>query len=286
MESFLIAAGVTSFVLGAAMTLFAWNIVRQNRRRDAARLELLTGLAFPDGVPAELDRPFRAPDAPERHELPQPVHIVEIGKSNAPAIDEFLSERSMATRNEPLISESVIDPMPTPDALFREPEKSGAGSRRMFALAAVAAVLLVAIGTYKVVARSSAGVTRSHAVVVPVAPEPSAHPESRIELLSLDHRATSAGFVVTGRLRNPADGASLQNVIAVIDVLDRDGRVLATASAPIKQAVLNAGDSSEFLVAAADAPKVARYRVEFYANGGAPIPQIDLRNRQVSSHSE
>ena len=118
--------------------------------------------------------------------------------------------------------------------------------------------MLVAIGTYKVFARSSAGVTRSHAVVVPVAPEPSAHPESRLELLSLDHRTTSAGFVVTGRLRNPPDGASLQNVIAVIDVLDRDGRVLATASAPIKQAVLNAGDSSEFLVAAADAPKVAR----------------------------
>src|SRR5262245_20307203 len=112
MESFLIAAGVTSFVLGAAMILFAWNIVRHNRRRDAARLELLTGLAFPDGVPAELDRPFRAPDAPERHELPQTAHIVEIGKSSAHAIDEFLSERSVATRNEPLINESVVDSMP------------------------------------------------------------------------------------------------------------------------------------------------------------------------------
>ena len=107
-----------------------------------------------------------------------------------------------------------------------------------------------------------------------------------IELLALDHRTTAAGFVVTGRLRNPAGAEALQSVIAVVEVLDRDGRVLSTASAPLKQAVLKAGESSDFFVAAADAPNVARYRVEFYAKGGEPIPQIDLRRAQVSSRSE
>jgi hypothetical protein len=290
MESFLIAAAVTSFVVGAAMILFAWNIVLQNRRREAARVELLSGLAFFEGVPAELDRPFRAPEAPERDERPQIVHIVEIGKPTSPAIDEFPSERSLETRTE-RVAEATLqtrheetmpipaEEMTTTETLFREPEKSGAASRRTIALAAVAVVMLVAIGAYKLFSGPRPMQTHSEAVAAPASV---AHHESRIELLALDHRTSSAGFVVTGRLRNPADGASLQNVIAVVDVLDRDGRVLTTASAPIKQAVLNAGESSEFLVAAADAPKVARYRVEFYAKGGEPIPQIDLRNRQVS----
>ena len=91
---------------------------------------------------------------------------------------------------------------------------------------------------------------------------------------------------MTGRLRNPDGAAALQNVIAVVDVLDRNGRVLTTASAPIRQAVLSAGESADFVVAAADAPNVARYRVEFYTKGGEPIPQIDLRRAQMSSRSE
>lgn len=286
MESFGIVAAVMSFVVGAAMIVFAWSIVRQNRRREAARVELLSGLAFSEGAPAELDQPFRPSEASERDERPQIVHIVEIGKPSSPAIDEFLSERSLETRSERVVPR-VFEPMPiaaeqmtTTETLFREPEKSGAASRRTIALAAVAMVLLVAIGAYKLLSGPRPTLTHSEAVAAPASV---AHHESRIELLALDHRTTPAGFVVTGRLRNPADGSSLQNVIAVVDVLDRDGRVLTTASAPIKQALLNAGESSEFLVAAADAPKVARYRVEFYSKGGEPIPQIDLRNRQVSS---
>ena len=42
MDSLLFAAGLTSFGLGAAMTVFAWNIVRQNRRREDARKRGLT----------------------------------------------------------------------------------------------------------------------------------------------------------------------------------------------------------------------------------------------------
>ena len=107
MDSLLIATGLTSFGLGAAMTLFAWSIVRENRRREAARVELLSGLAFPDGAPAELALPaidvFRQDDG-----------IVS---------DEFPSERTTAT-----------------ERLFREPAKSGAASRRTIALAAVCAV--------------------------------------------------------------------------------------------------------------------------------------------------
>ncbi|MGE5837551.1 MAG: hypothetical protein ACM4AI_23965 [Acidobacteriota bacterium] len=297
MESFLIAIGVTSFVLGAAMILFAWNVVRQNRRREMARAELLSGLAFPEGVPqhvpAELDRPFRRPVADGRDEQPGSLQIVDVGR-NQPAIDEFPSERtrevlagtSTLLRPEQTVETVTRDETET-ERLFREPEKSGAASRRSIALAAVFIVMTILVGTYRWISRppvlTRPAVTTSVEAEVPA---PAARQESRIELLALDQRNTPAGFIVTGRLRNPAGGAALQNVIAVVDVLDRNGRVLTTASAPIKQAVLGAGEATDFVVAAADAPNVARYRVEFYAKGGEPIPQVDLRRQQVSSRSE
>jgi len=297
MESFLIAVGITSFVLGAAMILFAWNIVRQNRRREMARAELLSGLAFQDGVPqhvpSELDRPFRRSETDRRDEQLDSLHIVDVGRHHH-SIDEFPSERrpevlagtSTLLRPEQTVERAAEEATET-ERLFREPEKSGAASRRSIALAAVFVVMTILVGTYKLFSRphvlAPPALTSSVEAEVPA---PAARQASRLELLALDQRNTPAGFIVTGRLRNPAGGAALQNVIAVVDVLDRNGRVLTTASAPIKQTMLSAGESADFVVAAADAPNVARYRVEFYAKGGQPIPQIDLRRQQVSSRSE
>jgi hypothetical protein len=301
MESFLIAVGVTSFVLGAAMILFAWNVVRQNRRRETARLELLSGLAFPEGAPQHLpedvlpvlDRPFRRAVTDHLDEPPRTTQILDVARHDR-AIEEFPSEHRLEAptgsgtlfRCEQTM-ETAAEETTATERLFREPEKSGAASRRSIALAAVFVVMTIVVGTYRLfsgphVAARPAVMTSVEATV----PAPVAHQESRIELLALDQRNTPAGFIVTGRLRNPAGGAALQNVIAVVDVLDRNGRVLTTASAPIKQVVLSAGESADFVVAAADAPNVARYRVEFYVKGGEPIPQIDLRRQQVSSRSE
>ena len=96
------------------MILFAWTIVRQNRRREDARVELLSGLAFPDGVPVTAEvAPIDA----------FPLHVQL-------ASDEFLSEATTAAPAE---------------TLFREPEKSGAGSRRMIALAAVCAITVMVV---------------------------------------------------------------------------------------------------------------------------------------------
>jgi hypothetical protein len=233
------------------MTLFAWTIVRENRRREAARLELLSGLAFPDGVPVAATA--AAFDVMRGND--------ELGA------DEFLSER-------PTTSES----------LFREPAKSGAASRRTIALAAVCAVMVIGVGTFKLFSAT----TTSH-TPAPAAPAPAAsvtRPEARVELLALDHATTPAGLVVTGRLRNPIGGAPLHDVVAVVDILDHAGRVLTTARASIGRGVLNAGEWSDFSVAASKATNVARYRVEFHAREREPVPQIDLRPVGPSSRSE
>ena len=259
MDSLLITTGLTSFVLGAAMTWFAWSIVRQNRRREAARVALLSGLAFPDGAP-----------------VVSPAADVDLIAFRALASDEFPSESATPIEQATIDRTSAIERATTIEMLFREPEKSGAASRRTIALAGVCVVMGIAVGTYKVVSTTVAPPPAAAATAPAPAP-PATAPEARVELLALDHASTPAGLVVTGRLRNPADAASLHDVVAVVDVLDQTGRVLTTARASIGRANLNAGESSDFTVATAKTADVARYRVVFHARERKSVPQIDRR---------
>jgi len=275
MDSLLITTGLTLFALGAAMTWFAWSIVRQNRRREAARVALLSDLAFPDGAP-----------------VVSPAADVDLIASRALASDEFPSESATSIERTNTIGRatsidrtSAIERATTIEMLFREPEKSGAASRRTIALAGVCVVMGIAVGTYKVVSTTVAPPAATAATAPAPAP-PATAPEPRVELLALDHASTPAGLVVTGRLRNPADAASLHDVVAVVDVLDQTGRVLTTARASIGRANLNAGESSDFTVATAKTADVARYRVVFHARERKSVPQIDRRPATPTSQSE
>ncbi len=279
MDSLLITTGLTLFALGAAMTWFAWSIVRQNRRREAARVALLSGLAFPDDAP-----------------VVSPAADVDLIASRALASDEFPSESATPIARTSAIARatatertSAIERATTIEMLFREPEKSGAASRRTIALAGVCVVMGIAVGTYKVVSTTvapPAAAAGTAPAPAPAAAPPATAPEARVELLALDHASTPAGLVVTGRLRNPADAASLHDVVAVVDVLDQTGRVLTTARASIGRANLNAGESSDFTVATAKTADVARYRVVFHARERKSVPQIDRRPATSTSQSE
>jgi hypothetical protein len=270
MDSLIFAAGLTSFGLGAAMAVFAWNVVRQNRRREAARTALLSGLAFPDGVP-DTAMSFRAADDVVVESAPRTSDILAIDDFRD---DEFRSELSLP-----------------PETLFSEPEKSGAASRRTIALAAVAVVMMIAIGTYRWFAGPAANAASepepsgASATTVAVTTPVEVAADPRVELLALNHSMTPAAFLVTGRVRNPAGGTPLHDVVAVVHVLDRAGRVLMTVRAPVRRPVLNAGEWADFSAAASKATNVARYRVEFNARERESIPQIDLRQTEAGSPS-
>ena len=110
MESAILAMGLTSFALGGVMTLLAWNAIRQNRRRDAARTALLSQLAFPGGPPEA------------------------VTAAPASAFDLFRADE--APRESPLGTEP----------LFTKPESLGADSRRTLALGALSMAIAFAIG--------------------------------------------------------------------------------------------------------------------------------------------
>lgn len=258
MESGIFVAGLMSLALGGAMTLFAWNVIRQNRRREAARTALLAQMTFPGGMP--------------RDAVPDPADAVGLFR-----INEFPRESSV--RAPPL---------------FSEPEPSGAASRRTAALAAVSVAFAIVVGTYwwfasadtsSAAARSAAPASAAVASATTVSVPSPVQTPPRVELLSLSYRATPGAFLVTGQVRNPAGGAPLRDVIAVVEVMDEAGRVLMTVRAPLTRRALNAGEDAAFSATASKATNVARYRVEFQNAARVVIPHVDHRPQAANSRS-
>ena len=253
MEFGIFAVGLTSLALGGAMTLFGLNAIRQNRRREAARMALLSHMAFPGGMPrdAVTDPPIDA------------VGLFDV--------DEFQRE------SPPVATET----------LFTKPEPLGAVLRRRVSLALIGVAFAFAIGAFyglaspdarpaaaRGAALSSDGVVRAttESVPSPVQTAP------RVELLALNYRATPAAFLVTGQVRNPAGGSPLNDVVAVVEVIDGAGRVLVTVRAPLTRQGLNAGEDWTFSATASKATNVARYRVEFQDTARVVIPHVDRRH--------
>jgi len=259
MESGIFAVGLMSLALGSVMAVVGWKALRQNRRREIARTTLLSQLAFPDGMP---------------------VHAVagpSIDAGGVFGVDEFRSESSV---------ENVAT-----ETLFSEPAPSGTASRRTAALAAIGVTFAIGLGSFwwlagadlkapETTASPASDAAASATTVSVPAPVQTA---PRLELLSLTHRITPAAFVVTGQVRNAAGGGPLDDLVAVVEVMDPAGRVLTTVRAPLKRSGLGSGEFSEFSASAAKATNVARYRVEFQDGTRTMIPHFDRRPQMANS---
>jgi hypothetical protein len=76
-----------------------------------------------------------------------------------------------------------------------------------------------------------------------------------LELLALEHERDGNRLVVRGLLRNPANAADRDGVMAVVMLYDHDGALLGSGRA--------GGDTTPFVVAIANAEDVERFRVSF-----------------------
>ena len=262
MESLVLVTGLTTLGLGGAMTLFAWNVMRQNRRQEAARVQLLSTLTFPDRS-----------------------RIDNSGPEASFQVDEFEADQ-FRREAEPGPAVAVAT-----NGLFAEPEKSGASSRRTLALAVVFLAMAAIVGAYRLLHGTTAAVPSEGATVttMSVAPKPEAavaSHDARVELLQLDHHVTANGLIVTGRVRNPSEGAPLHNVVAVVIIKDDAGRSLTTVSVPVLDPVLDAGESSEFSATAVKAANMSGYSVRFDSRERESIPQINRRPAETTPRSQ
>lgn len=98
-----------------------------------------------------------------------------------------------------------------------------------------------------------------------------------LELLSLRHDVKEDTLTVTGLVRNPADGPSLDRITAVVFLFDDKGSFLASGRSPLDFTTLAASEESPFVVTVNKPVGVARYRVSFRRDDAGIVPHVDRR---------
>jgi len=270
METVLLGVTMVSLVIALVMSVSAWRVTRDEKRRSAARVAALSiAASAPASVPGQggpadhaigfqsrpavVEKPLpRAPWAPAptaAHGQSRPVAMAtpagpELPLQAAPAAREISHSSGFLSGGT-------------------GPERTGGGQR---SLAVAAAVLFVGLLGGLVFMMSGPRGTSAAAV----------GPNSPLELVSLRHDRKNEKLAVSGLVRNPAAGKPVERLSAVVFLFDRQGTFVTSAKADIDFLKLGAGDESPFVVSL-DAPAtVARYRVSFRTDEGV-MPHIDRR---------
>jgi hypothetical protein len=274
MEILLLGVTVVSLIVALVMSLSAWRLSRDEKRRSAARVAALSIAAS-------------APEASQGQGGQSPS-IEAIGfQARAPMVEKPRMRAPWAPA--PVASEAparsaIVVPPPVPDLTLNtagatrnlshasgflgaeaQPAVQASGSRQR-SLAAAAVVLFV--GLLGGLVWMMSGPRGTSAVAV--------GPNSPLELVSLRHDRQSEKLAVSGLVRNPAAGQPVERLSAVVFLFDKQGAFVTSAKADVDFLKLGAGDESPFVVSL-DAPAtVARYRVSFRTNDGV-VPHVDRR---------
>lgn len=148
-----------------------------------------------------------------------------------------------------------------PQSMFASASTDGRSLTTPAIATAVAALILIAGGT---VLRNDTqpGADRAGAAA--------------LELVSMRHAREGRTLTVTGLVRNPAAGAPLSGVAALVFAFDRGGEFVASGRGALELPVLQPGEEAPFAVTVTDLPDVGRYRVSFRTQAG-PLRHVDRR---------
>lgn len=106
-----------------------------------------------------------------------------------------------------------------------------------------------------------------------------------LELVVLRHQRRGEVMAISGLVRNPPGGRTIQSLSAVAFTFDKQGGFLASGRAPLDFPLLQPGDESPFTVTVPNSPGIGRYRVTFRTQSGI-VPHVDRRSdSQVALHS-
>ena len=241
---------VTGLSLGIAalLGLLLTRLMREDRRRENARVALLTELSV------------------ERRPAPQPV-AEGLRPAAVPPADRLadLELRPGAAA--------------VPDAaggLFQPAAEPPAWPRRLAVMAAMA--VMVALG-----ALAWRALPDRPAPAVAAATPAEATP---LDLLSLRHDHDGGVFIVTGLMQNPRGGAALTGVEATVLAFGDDGAMLASGRAPLDFTVVTPGDESPFVIRVPVERTVARYRVGFRTADGRVLAHVDRRQPDSTARKQ
>jgi hypothetical protein len=242
---FLLLVTLISLLLAVIMSVIAWRVAREERRRSEARVAALAA-DIHDSSPAERDWDLRQPaDAP--------VSLPAAG----------LFQTSQAERTSP-----------------RFAAVAGIGVLVLGSVAAVA--LMLGNGSSAATARVASGgtsATGASATNVATTKDSANAAPVPLELLALGHERDGDRLTVRGVVRNPASGREVDSVTAVVFLYNRDGGFVSSGRAPIQSSALVPGGESDFTVTVPGAGDVGRYRVSFRTEDFV-VPHVDYRDRR------
>jgi len=269
---FLLLVTVASMVVAVIMGVVAWRIAGEEGRRSEARIASLAA----DIHAAPIVAPARWADAgvPHRAEIGLRVEPARLASAPArasagqPWHDELELQPGAAVASNP----GLFMATQTPPTGSRWPVVFGIGTLAVGAAAALAIVL-------------SAGprsVAHDRGAVPAATPAPAAVP---LELIALGHERDGDRLTVRGVVRNPAAGAAIGGVTAVVFLFNREGGFLASGRMAVQSSTLLPGGETTFVVTVPGASDVGRYRVSFRTDDRI-VPHVDRRKLEGGRSTE
>jgi hypothetical protein len=277
--TFLLIVTISSMLLAALMSVIAWRIAAEERRRSEARIAALAAEIHASTDAASISLPAAATGTtgPRRAEIGlrgEPARLTSVGPRQPARWDEDLALRpDRATRDVPLFTGV----------------QAGEPRSRLATIAIVGALVVAgAAAGILVASRSGRGTVHAPVIVPQVSDTSATAPDSSssgasgsaltipLELLALGHERTGDTLVVRGVVRNPAGGAAVDPLAVVVFALGDDGGSVATGRTPVGSTPLAAGAETPFVVTIPGAAGVARYRVSF-RTGDRVVPHVDRR---------
>jgi hypothetical protein len=159
-------------------------------------------------------------------------------------------------------------PRPVPVAAMFDTQPRPSVNGRPMMRTAVFAALSVALIVFAAMANRDRD---------PQPPTAAAAEAAPLELMTMRHARKSDALVVSGLVRNPAAGARLERVAAVVFAFDRSGGFVASSRADLDFTALAPGAESPFVVTVPALAEVGRYRVSFRTEAGV-LPHVDRRS--------
>lgn len=253
--TFLLVVTIASLLLAAIMSLVAWRIASGERRRSEARVAALAAEIHAAPLRSARVASFAAPRAASRQDEDLPIRPAAHGNSGPTLFEQPQSNRG----SSPLAIGSALAFVAV-GAAAAFALAGGLPSLRMPGIHAARA------GTVDALPQSAAAVNHSGA----------APADTPLELVALGHDRDGDRLTVRGIVRNPAGGAALDSLTAVVAVFSAAGEPLTSGRAGVESPSLQPGAESTFVVVVPDAVDVARYRVSF-RSADRTVPHVDRR---------
>ena len=272
MDMVLVSVTGVSLTLAAAMGFLLMRMMREERLRSDARVQLLEELAGAE-----------EPRGPGRTEALRykdtPVRVVPAA-APAPVAQDFSPvsvKRSRSVVDLPLreVEAKPVEITGVHD-LFHEEHEPSPWPRRFAVIGGIALVVTLAGFGWTQMSGTTAAPPAAAA-----APDASA----ALELLSLRHTREGNTLTVTGLVQNPKTGASLSNVQATLFVFGPGGTFITSGRVPLDYTSLTPGDESPFVIRVPVTGDVSRYRVGFRGQDDRVVAHVDRRNEQVGRNT-